>query len=169
MKKWFCILGVLICCTFCTLAVQADIIWEPNDIFYNSHVSECTYVNRVYTANGPDDIVIVYKSPESAQIITKLKNGSSIYISYTYEDSDGILWGIYEDTDHKETGWMPMDYMEVVYDSISFAEEFDSDIVVQDGAKAEYLNGDSDGGSGAYSCTGYNRAFDEIKAKRVIM
>lgn len=133
MKKLFCLLGVFICCIFCSFPVQADIIWEPDDDFYYDHTSECTYINRMYTANGPDGIVIVYKSPESPKVITRLENGENIYISYTYEDSDGIIWGIHEDYNHKKTGWMPMDYMNVVYDSISFAEEFETDIVTQDG------------------------------------
>lgn len=133
MKKLFYVLGTFICCMLFTLRVQADIMWEPDDAFYNRHASECTYINRVYTANGPDDVVIVYRSPESPQIVTRLQNGTQTYISHTYVDSDGILWGIYEDSSHKKTGWMPMDYMSVVYDSISFAEEFAADIVTQDG------------------------------------
>lgn len=113
------------------LPVYADIIWEPDDMFYNNHASECTYVNRAFTANGPDGIVIVYKNPESPQKVTQLDNGTVIFISFTYQDSEGILWGIYENTNAKKTGWMPMDYMEVVYDSISFAEEFQEEITGQ--------------------------------------
>lgn len=141
MKKWFCLLSILVCCIFCSFPVKADIIWEPDDNFYYDHASECTYVNRVYTANGPDGIVIIYKSPESPRVITRLENGSNTYISYTYEAPDGILWGIYEDSDHNQTGWMPMDYMVVVYDSISFAEEFEHDIVKQDGSLDDSYQG----------------------------
>lgn len=137
IKKWLCLLGIIICCMHSALLVHADIIWEPDDNFYNQNASECTYVNRVYTANGPDGIVIVYKSPESPQVVTQIDNGTQIYISYTYQAPDGIVWGIYEDfvggITRWITGWIPMDYMALVYDSISFAEEFDADIVAQDG------------------------------------
>ena len=112
MKKRTRQCAALICCILFTivgsmvsvLPVSADIIWEPEDMFYNDHASECTYVNRAFTANGPDGIVIVYKNPESPQKVTQLENGTVIYISYTYQDSDGILWGIYENTNAKKTG-----------------------------------------------------------------
>lgn len=149
MKKRTRQCAVLICCILFTivgsmvsvLPVSADIIWEPEDMFYNDHASECTYVNRAFTANGPDGIVIVYKNPESPQKVTQLENGTVIYISYTYQDSDGILWGIYENTNAKKTGWMPMEYMEIVYDSISFAEEFQEEIVgaVEQDLDSQYL------------------------------
>ena len=149
MKKRTRQCAALICCILFTivgsmvsvLPVSADIIWEPEDMFYNDHASECTYVNRAFTANGPDGIVIVYKNPESPQKVTQLENGTVIYISYTYQDSDGILWGIYENTNAKKTGWMPMEYMEIVYDSISFAEEFQEEIVgsVEQDLDSQYL------------------------------
>ena len=90
MKKCLSILSTLICCMLFVLPVHADIIWEPDDYFYNQHASDCTYVNRMFTANGPDGVVIVYKNPESPQIITQLDNGFQTHISYTYTDSDDI-------------------------------------------------------------------------------
>lgn len=139
MKKYLSILSTLLCCMLFVLPVQADLIWEPDNYFYNHHASDCTYVNRRFTANGPDGVVIVYKNPESAQVITQLDNGFQTHISYTYTGADGITWGIYEDGD--KTGWLPMDYMQVVYDSISFREEHAAEIVSESGAlKSEYRN-----------------------------
>ncbi|MDE7184669.1 MAG: hypothetical protein K2O40_09405 [Lachnospiraceae bacterium] len=131
MKKCFIVLNILLCCMLYALPVRADIIWEPDDNFYNRHAAECTYVNRMFTANGPDGVVIVYQSPESPQIITQLDNGSQTQISFTYQSPDGILWGIFENAD--QTGWLPMDYMNVVYDSISFVEDYADEIVAEDG------------------------------------
>lgn len=131
MKKCFIVLNILLCCMLYALPVQADIIWEPDDNFYNRHAAECIYVNRMFTANGPDGVVIVYQSPESPQIITRLDNGSQTHISYTYQSADGILWGIFENAD--QTGWLPMDYMNVVYDSISFAKDYADEIADENG------------------------------------
>lgn len=139
MKKCFSVLSILFCCMLFVLPVHADVIWEPDDYFYNQHALDCTYVNRMFTTNGPDGVVIVYKNPESPQVITRLDNGIKIYISYTYSDANSILWGIYEDSD--KIGWLPMDYMEVVYDSISFHEDYADKIVSQSGElKNQYKN-----------------------------
>lgn len=125
--KWFW--GGMICCICCLLhafPAKADVIWEPEDSFYQKHASECTYVNRVFTANGPDGVVLVYHSPELPIVVEKWENGSRECISFTYKDSDGIVWGYCR-------GWMPMEYMEVVYDSISFAEEYADQITKENG------------------------------------
>ncbi len=135
MKKWKCFLGIIVCWMFCGFLVNADIIYEPPDYFYETHSSKCEYLNRAFTANGPDDVVYIYKSPESPQIMETLKNGTIVRIYYTYQDSSAISWGICDD------GWVPMEYMEVVYDSISFAEEYAADIANQDGVLDEQYMG----------------------------
>ena len=134
MKKWIGFLGMVFCFLLCTNSVRADVIWEPMDSFYEEHSSECIYVNRQYTANGPDGVVILYESPESAKVVTTWENGRKAYISFTYEDARGIVWGISED---EQTGWMPMDYMKVVYDSISFREDYGDQIVSENGTLDE--------------------------------
>ena len=134
MKKWVCFLGMALCFWFCAGTARADVIWTPMDSFYEEHEDECTYVNRQYTADGPDGVVILYESPESSKVIATWENGRQVYISFTYEDERGIVWGI---SDEEETGWMPMEYMKVVYDSISFAEDYGDQIVSQTGALDE--------------------------------
>lgn len=139
MKKWLCFLGTVICFTFCALSVRADVIWEPENSFYEKNASKCTYVGRCFTANGPDGVVIIYESPESPRVITTWENGFKVYIFFTYEDENGVLWGIYDD--FKQSGWMPMDYMEVVYDHISFEEEYGGEIKEQSGVLEEQYRG----------------------------
>lgn len=131
-KKVFFVAVAALCCMLGALSVKADVIWEPMDSFYGEHSSECVYVNRQYTANGPDGKVILYVSPEVPEPVTVWENGHTAVISFTYEDRDGILWGIYDDYNGM-TGWMPMDYMEVVYDSIAFREEHAAELVEQSG------------------------------------
>lgn len=131
-KKVFSVAAAALCFMLGALPVNADVIWEPMDSFYSEHSSECVHVNRQFTANGPDGKVILYVSPEVPEPVATWENGHRAVISSTYKDKDGILWGIYDDHDGM-TGWMPMDYMEVVYDSIAFREEHASELVEQSG------------------------------------
>lgn len=143
MKKWICFLGGFLCYMLCAFPVRADVIWEPRDSFYEENASECEYVGRVFTANGPDGVVILYASPVSDWKIATWENGTRAYIYFTYEDKNGMVWGIYEDTASSKTGWMPMEYMDVVYDSISFAEEYGADFQIQDGTPDDQYVGKS--------------------------
>ncbi len=128
MKRLFFLIGALISCMFFAAPVQADVIFEPEDSFYQAHAADCEYVERQFTANGPEGKVIVYESPESPKVVDTWENGHKADISHTYEDRDGILWGV-----GRNGGWMPMEYMEVVYDNISFMEEHAAEIQGQSG------------------------------------
>ena len=97
MKK---LLAGLFVFTFVVLGVssivQADVIWEPENLFYKMHADDCEYHNRNYIANGPEGEVIVYKSPEVKLKIETIENGMSVNIYYLYEAKNGVLWGLYE-------------------------------------------------------------------------
>ena len=133
MKKILFVMAGMVCAMLCRISVKADVIWEPEDSFYHRHAEECTYVNRVYIANGPDGEVILYKSPEMPITVTTWENGYRVGILYIYEDADGVSWGICDDY-QGTVGWMPMEYMEPEYDSISFQEENADKIVRENGA-----------------------------------
>lgn len=112
--------------------VYGDLIWEPEDTFYQQHADECENVNRSYTANGPEGEVTIYESPESAKVVGTLTNGETAHVSFTYKEKGGADWGICEPDEAAEmSGWVPMDYMKVVYDYISFAEEHGTDIITE--------------------------------------
>lgn len=142
MKKWICLLGMMTCFLFCAISVRADVIWEPQDDFYEKHSSDCTYVGRQFTADGPDGKVILYESPESAKKVATWENGYQVWISFTYEDKQGIVWGFPSEWEEK-SGWIPMEYMKVVYDSISFMEEHRSQIEDRDGSLDESYKSDT--------------------------
>ncbi len=131
-RIWMACLLALPGCMSCVLSVRADVIWEPQDSFYEKHASECTYVNRWFTANGPDGKVILYQSPEMPIETGVWENGRQVYIAFVYTDSEGLEWGIY-DNDAKLSGWVPMAYMEAVYDSLSFQQEHSGEITEQSG------------------------------------
>lgn len=110
------------------LPVRADVIYEPMDSFYEMHRNDCVYVGRSYTANGPNGTVTVYESPESDEVEAVLQNGETVYISYTYS-ADGVNWGCCDEWNAQITGWVPMDYLELIYDGISFSEEYGDQFV----------------------------------------
>lgn len=134
MKKSVWILAVVACWLLSGLSVKADLIWEPyHDDFYEENRVNCDYVNRTFSANGPDGEVILYESPKNPTVVATWKNGFTAYISFTYTDAEGNVWGVYEDMESGINGWMPMAYMTVVYDFISFQEEHADNIMEESG------------------------------------
>ncbi len=140
MKKSLIVFGMVVVWLLNMIPVHADAIWEPRSDFYEEHASECTYNNRNYTACGPEGEVKVYVSPENATVVDVLENGKSVCVLFTYKDEDGVEWGVVENfDDQSKTGWLAMDYMNVVYDYISFKQEYGSEFVQETGMlDAEY-------------------------------
>jgi hypothetical protein len=124
MKRTISLLLALIFVLALTPAVRADVIFEPQDSFYWEHRGECQYLSRTYYADGPDKVAVVYRSPESSAVVERVKNGDELWISYTYEDKNGISWGYCENYEEDWAGWVPMDYLLLKYDYICFQEEF---------------------------------------------
>lgn len=141
MKKFICLLGMMTCFLLCTILVHADVIWEPDDDFYEKHRSDCTHVGRQFIADGPDGVVILYESPTSDKEVATWENGHQVWIAFTYEDGQGVVWG-FPSEGERNSGWMPMEYMKVVYDSISFVEEHSSRIDEQSGCLDESYKDD---------------------------
>ena len=138
MKKVMRILTVILCWMIFVLPVSADVIWEPyNDDFYEKYRVSCQLVNRNYTTDGPEGKVIVYKSPENPSVVATWENGHVANIYYTWTDEKGIVWGMNNNWETNETGWMPMEYMDVVYDYICFEEEFGDSFVEETVAISE--------------------------------
>lgn len=116
------------------LSARADVIYEPWDSFYEEKREECTYVNRNFTAAGPNGKVTVYEDPMTPTTVAELPNGTTMTISYTYDTEDGILWGCCDIWEQNITGWVPMDYLELIYDGISFEEEYGERLLAEEGS-----------------------------------
>lgn len=106
-------------------AAYADVAYEPDDNFYERHWDECKYENRIYITNGAEGCTVVYSSPTGSAAAV-IPNGSSFYVSYTW-DGD---WGCIEyDPDTlqaaygESSGWVLMADMCPEYDSTSFRQE----------------------------------------------
>lgn len=110
MKRTFCLLLALMLVLALVPAVSADVIVEPQDSFFWEHRGECQRIDRTYYADGPENVAEVYRSPESAAVVERVKNGEVLPISYRYTDENGISWGLCEYFgDEYWVGWVPMD------------------------------------------------------------
>ena len=116
----------------------ADVIWEPNDAFYEAHRFECTYVNRGYTLAGANGEVEIRTEPNGA-VRTTLKNGGLRNISHTW--SDGVNeWGYtewgYDGSDNtqlnRDAGWVRMSDLKLIYDSEEFFKDHGDEIETVD-------------------------------------
>lgn len=140
MKRMLCLFLALIFVLALGAAVRADVIIEPEDSFFWDHRGECQYHHRAYYADGPDNVAVVYRSPESAAVVERVKNGDILWISYVYGAEDGISWGYCENDSEDWSGWVPMEYLLLKYDDICFREEF-ADRLVSEGGILEGFGG----------------------------
>lgn len=140
MKKAGFLAAVFSLCMALSMAVAADVAYEPGDNFYEKHFDDCVYENRTYYLNGHSGYVIGCTSPQgdAAQVFP---NGGKYYVSYTYS-ADGESWGCieYDPSTLENTYWdgdscwIKMSDTVVVYDSQSFFEDHASEIESIDAA-----------------------------------
>lgn len=120
----------------CFMAIQisafADVIWEPDNDFYEKHSDECTYVDRFYVVNGYDGSSTVFESPVSNKKLRTLNNGDICRVYFTYMDKNENMWALYDDF-NGNTGWIPMAYLYPEYDSIEFQKDFKDQIIAKQG------------------------------------
>ena len=88
MKKYIermllTLVGIFLMFTICAAEAHADLLYEPDDDFYEAHREECQYEARSYIADGPDDVLIVYKSPESSEETGRIKNGKKVFVEFS--------------------------------------------------------------------------------------
>ena len=102
----------------CAGMACADVIYTPMDDFFGTHYEECQYNDRYYITAGPNGTVTVYESPESDTVVVTLENGLDLYISWVYEDPDGILWGCWENFETGDSGWICLDDPTADYDTL---------------------------------------------------
>ena len=121
------LLSLVLSIIFPIMRVNADVIWEPNDDFYKRNSTRCEYLSRMFYANGDDGYITFRTEPGEGKEVERRKNGETFLIQFTY-DHNGESWGVAEfdkgGTSENVSGWAPMDQLLVVYDKISFREEY---------------------------------------------
>ena len=150
--------GVLLAAVIFFLAikpeeVQADLILEPEDQFYQAHADQCEYVDRSYYTDGSVDL---WTAPNGR------KKGSfpadtRLQITHVYTDSQGAQWGVFLE---QESGWILMADVYLDYDSRQFREDHEEEIltgeeqVLAEGEKVVFWS---------YPCSGENWGTEELQ------
>ena len=133
--------------------VQADLILEPEDQFYQAHADQCEYVDRSYYTDGSVDF---WTAPNGR------KKGSfpadtRLQITHVYTDSQGAQWGVFLE---QESGWVLMADVYLDYDSRQFREDHEEEIlpgeeqVLPQGEKVVFWS---------YPCSGENWGTEELQ------
>ena len=121
------------------LAARADMIAEPKNDFYDRNSADCIYLNRSFYANGKGGSVSLKKEPGSKAETAVIENGEALYIMVTYNHK-GEIWGVAQMYTRYETGWVPMEQLLLVYDYISFEEEYKNEIYEYTGSDGTLEN-----------------------------
>ena len=114
------------------ITVSADVIPEPSNSFYTRNSSNCVPLQRSFYANGADGCVSLRAEPGSASEVAVFENGSELFIMFTY-NKRGVIWGVTEVFETRQSGWIPMDDLLLVYDYISFEEDYHDELYVFSG------------------------------------
>lgn len=122
-----------------TVPARADLIWEPRDNqFYEDHRDQCEYVNRGYFANGKEGFVTLWDAPGGGVVREQYENGTELRVYFTCRD-----WGLVASwvAGQEFAGWVPMSDLYLIYDHISFEEEYGGQFRDYGGEFADYVPG----------------------------
>lgn len=126
-RKLFSLFLALLAVSALAAPASADVIWTPNDSFYEKHWEECNYVGRQYELAGYGGKVTLFTAPGGANKAT-LDNGIQATVQFTWE-GEGALWGyLIRWGDDQAEGWVPMDDLSLVYDSQEFMKDHAGEI-----------------------------------------
>lgn len=121
MKQLFALLFALMLILTMAPGARADLIYIPDNPFLEDHMSDCTRICRHYTAITE---VRLYRSPEDDYVEWTYPAGEKLRISYIYTDARDIIWGYMASDENQRSGWVPMAYLELVYDFLVFEEAY---------------------------------------------
>ena len=119
-KKLLSLVLVLLMLTALTIPAAADVIIEPQNLFYLTHRDECEYLRvRQYLANSDAGYVYLYQSPDNKMTVGSYPNGEKLALTWLYVAPDGTEWGLLYD----ESGWFCLNDLSLVYDSREFLKD----------------------------------------------
>ena len=137
-QRLLSLLLLLVLAIALAVPAAADVIWEPDDAFYNRHRDQCTYEHRVYELAGYGDSVQLWSAPDG-RVREELPNGTRGTVQFRWSGS-GVEWGyIYGlSGDWEKGGWIPMGDLTLVYDSQEFIADHADEIVTGDPVPVEF-------------------------------
>lgn len=119
LSAFLTLLALLALC----VPARADMLWEPyGNIFYDKHFGSCDYIGRDYYANGAEGFVTLWDAPGGSVVEAQYENGTRLCVYWQYKD-----WGcitVFMEKGKHIDGWVPMKDLYLVYDHISFEEEY---------------------------------------------
>ena len=119
---------------------RADVLWEPNNSFYERHADECQYLGRRFYANGAEGFITLWDAPGGYLVKGQFSNGFILWVYYQFEDwVYAVVWG----DEGEISGWAPIEDFALEYDHLSFAEEYADAIYPYCGQFADY-DGDAE-------------------------
>ena len=119
---------------------RADVLWEPNNSFYERHADECQYLGRSFYANGAEGYITLWDAPGGYLVKGQFSNGFILWVYYQFEDwVYAVVWG----DEGEISGWAPIEDFALEYDHLSFAEEYADAIYPYCGQFADY-DGDAE-------------------------
>ena len=123
------------------LAVNADVILEPENDFYSRNEKECVYLGRSFCAARGDRTVYAKKAPDSNENVADFVIPGNIYVEYSclYK---GEYWGLAsvfseESGWRRLYGWIKLSEFYVLYDYVAFDEDFSEEFYAYKGDYAE--------------------------------
>lgn len=139
-SKWMVWMLSLVLMMGLALPVSADVIWVPQDNFYESHREECEYEGRRYQMAGYEDNVTLYSKPGGAAKET-VPNGQSGIVQFIWAGNDQNWGYVYYAGEDQAEGWAPMDDLTLIYDSQAFEEDHGAQIVSGDPVPVDFTQG----------------------------
>lgn len=135
MKRIYCVLLTLLMVCVLARPARADLLWTPDNRFFERHSDQCTYVGRSYYANGDSGFVTLWDAPGGSGVEAQYENGTKLWVYWLYQDWGCIsVWGDEGSVD----GWVPMSELELIYDHISFEEAYGSQFRAYGGEFTDY-------------------------------
>ena len=117
----------------------ADVLWSPNNSFFEKHHEECTYHGQKYFANGQDGFVTLWSEPDGGLVVDQFTNGFEMQVYWLYEDwGCATVWG----DEGTVEGWVAMEELGKVYDYLTFEADYADRIAPYGGEFAAYAGDD---------------------------
>lgn len=138
MKRILSLLLALSLALSLAVPAFADVLWEPENRFYEKHAGDCQLLQRSFYVNGEEGYINLLAAPDSSSVTLQLKNGERVYVYWQYQD-----W-CYVEVEN-DGGWVPLSQLQLIYDHISFAEEYADSIMPYDSALCQPLLDSWDG------------------------
>jgi hypothetical protein len=98
----------------------ADVIFEPQNDFFERNREQLNYYVRTFIANGADGFAALKNEPGARTNTGRIQNGETVQIEWTCL-YDGEYWAY---SPYRHSGWIKVDELLVPYDYIAFEEEY---------------------------------------------